>query len=180
MMKKVIIISIFILNLFVTYSQIVCFNHVGWYGETPGHPKFNNDSIVVQATFENNDKDIRILGLTYKKKLPGYKLYFSVRDTYNHYLHVDSIVFNIYSATSKSILQSTLVEYNQFNRSYNRNCSVVYLEKVYFVDSLKNCKEDLLIDFVLYLRTKGNEQRMIMYSRYKMEYDRNSGMFFYL
>ena len=179
MMKKVIIISIFILNLFVTYSQMICFNGFGWYGENPNHPKFNNDSIVVHVTLENNDKDIRILSITYKKKLPGYKLYISVSDTYNRYLNVDSIVFNIYTVTSKSILYSTFfVEDNQF-AYYYKSSHNVYMEKVYLVDSLKGYKEDLLIDFTLYLRTKSNEQQMITYSRYKLKYKKGNGVYFY-
>ena len=82
--------------MFVSYSQLICFNCVGWFDEEiPGHPKFNNDSIVVYVEVTNNNKDIGILGFTYKKKLPGYKLHFSVRDTYNHYLNCNSIFYVI-------------------------------------------------------------------------------------
>jgi len=60
-MKKIIVLPISIcLNLLTAYSQIVSFNHVGWYGEITGHPKFNNDSIVVGLDIEKNSKEIYI------------------------------------------------------------------------------------------------------------------------
>jgi len=55
--------------MFVSYSQLICFNCVGWFDEEiPGHPKFNNDSIVVYVEVTNNNKDIGILGFTYIKR----------------------------------------------------------------------------------------------------------------
>jgi len=179
-MKRIIMFSMFILNMFVSYSQLICLNCVGWFGENTGHPKFNNDSIVVYVTVKNNNKDIGILGFTYKKKLPGYKLEFTVCDTYNHYLNVDSIIFNICSTASKSILQSTIVEDNRFACFNYMDGAIVSLDKVYLIDSLKDYKEDLLIDFTLYLRTKNSEQRRITYSRYRMKYSKANGVYFYL
>jgi len=180
-MKKVIIFSTLLLACIILFAGcMICGNFVGWYGENPNHPKFKKDSIIVYVTLERHSKNIFIPGAIWVKNLSGYNLHFSVSDTYNHYLNVDSIVFDIYSADSKSILQSTIVEDNQFTIFYNRNYGIVEkMDKVYSVDELKSCKEDLLIDFTLYLQTKSNEQRMITYSCYKMEYSRGNGVYFY-
>ena len=157
---------------------VICPNCVGWYGEIAGHPKFNKDSIVVKIDLERHSKNIG-LGVIWVKNLPDYNLYFAVSDTYHQYLKVDSIVFNVYSAASKNILQSTLVEDNQFTVSYNTNHGTVEMNNVYSVDALKSCKEDLLMDFTLYLQTKSNEQRTYSRSRYELKYKKGRGVYFY-
>ena len=182
-MKRIILFSMYILVCITLFTGcMICSNSVGWYGEIPGHPKFNKDSIVAYVVLERHSKNMGIPGVViWVKNLPGYNLHFSVRDTYHQYLKVDSIVFNIYSAASKNILQSTLVEDNQFTVFYNMDYGFVEkMDKVYPVDDLKNCKEDLLMDFTLYLQTKSNEQRMITYSRYELKYDRGNGVYLLL
>ena len=170
-MKRIIIFLIFILNLSAAYSQLVCFNFDTWYGHTD---PFSKDSIVAYVNLERHNKNILFM---YIKKLPGYKLQFKVEDKYCVYSEIDSIVFNIYSATSESILQSTLSECSKFIIPYNMNYADAYMSKVYMHDSLKRHRENLLIDFTLYLRTKSNEQRQLTISRYELKYERGNGIY---
>ena len=172
-MRRIIMFSICIacLNTFAIYSQLVYSNFDIWCNRTP--EPFIKDSVVAHVNLERHSKNI----LLWTKNLPGYNLEITVYDKYCIYSEIDSIVFNIYSATSKSILQSTLSECKKFIKAYNGDYAYANVSKVYMQDNLKRHRENLLVDFTLYLRTKSNEQKMITISCYELEYKKFNGIY---
>ena len=147
-----------------------------------GNPHINysdkkQNSIYSLVTLETNTKDIWLGFILWIKKQPGYKLNFLIKDTCKHYDSIDSIKFVIYTNDSKTIIDTIMFadSNNYFREDYFKTHFWAELTQVYLLNNLKNFKEDLKIDFTLYLKTRTNEQKIITYSSNKMKYDGYSG-----
>lgn len=136
------------------------------------------DSILTDLSLERKAKQLTLPPFFIFIKQKGYRLTFGLNIKPEQYKKIDSIQYQVWTKTDRLLIQSTLVQENEF-KTFSGAGTAQLVDSYPSLASLRKLKEDLWMDFTLYVQTPEKTQRKFTYHKYPLERSYGCGLYWF-